>query len=669
MGVVGERSMGLAGAVLTWRSEFRPAATVRAPEMCHRGPTASNRAARTSNDVTFRLLGRLEVVAHGRVIPLRAGKLVTLLATLLLRANRTASYQDLFENLWDGAAPEDARSVTQKYVMRLRNALADVNAVIHTEPEGYRLEIDPGRLDLERSRELMELAARASAAGDLPAAAEHIDAALELWRELTPLANVPSERIQLDEVPRLVERYLQAQELRLDVQQKLGRHAEVCEQTLALLARHPYHEGIWARRIRSLSATGRQGEALEAYRQVANLLTSELGVDPGAELRALHEQILRSVPVPPSGEHSGQRTPSANRTPIARQLPMQPSRIIDREREIESVVRALTASSNGAPRLVVLSGAPGIGKTAVALAAAHRIADRFPDGQLFADLGGKATRGRREADVLARFLECLGAPENVPPYATDAAATAFRSLTAGRRMLVMIDGAVAAAQVRALLPGSSTCSMIVTSRHALTGLLVSPGAHRVQLDVLTTRAGVTVLSALLGAGRVDAQRRSASELVELCGGLPLALRIAAAHLVAEPALPIAAYVHRLRTEGPVSVLRVAGDRRLSMEHAVATSYEQLGRDERSVLHQMSRVPGEEVFAEQLEDAAGTGGPDIPGSLERLVDCGLLSRRPNGSYVLHIMTRAFLLGSPRSGGAAEPVRNAEELRSLDRMQPL
>jgi DNA-binding SARP family transcriptional activator len=668
MGTAGECSMGLSSAVLTWRSEFRHATTPRAPGTCSRGPMALNRAARTGNDVAFRLLGRLEVVVHDRPIPIRAGKLLALLATLLLRANRTASYQDLLENLWDGDAPEDARAVTQKYVMRLRHALADVDAVIHTEPEGYRLEIEPGQFDLQRSRELMDLAARATAAGDLSAAAEHADAALALWREVPPLANVPSERIQRDEVPRLVERYLQAEELRMDVQQKLGRHAEVCEKALAILARYPYHEGIWARRIRSLYASGRQGEALEAYRQVANLLTGELGVDPGPELRTLHEQILRSVPAPPSGERRGQRSAVANGSPIARQLPMQPAGITDREHAIERVGRALTGSSNGQPRLVVLSGGPGIGKTAVALAAAHRIADQFPDGQLFADLGGKATRGRREADALAQFLECLGAPGVVPPHATDAAATAFRSLTAGRRMLIVLDGAVAAAQVRALLPGSSTCSVLVTSRHSLTGLLVSPGAHRFQLDVLSTGAGVEMLGALLGPRRVDPQRRSASELVELCGGLPLALRIAAAHLVAEPALPIAAYVHRLRTDGPVSVLRVAGDDRLSLEHAMSSAYDQLGEDERDVLHRMSLVPDEEVFAEQLEDP-GLGGHDVAGPLQRLVDCGLLSRRPNGSYGLHTLTRAFLLGSPRGGDAAERARNAEELRILHRMQPL
>jgi DNA-binding SARP family transcriptional activator len=668
MGTVGGRSMGLASAVLTWRSEFRHAA-VRTPDTCSRGPMASNRAARTSNDVTFRLLGRLEVVVHGRPIPIRAGKLLALLATLLLRANRTASYQDIFENLWGEDAPEDARAVTQKYVMRLRHALADVSAVIHTEPEGYRLEIEPGQLDLQRSRELMELAARASASGDLSAAAEHADAALELWREVPPLANVPSERIQRDEVPRLVERYLQAEELRMDVQQKLGRHAEVCEKAIAILARYPYHEGIWARRIRSLYATGRQGEALEAYQQVANLLTSELGVDPGPELRALHEQILRSVPDPAGGERRDQRSAVTNRPPVARQLPMEASGITDREHVIERVGRALTGSSNGQPRLVVLSGPPGIGKTAVALAAAHRIADQFPDGQLYADLGDKAARGRREGGVLARFLESLGAPGDVPPHATDAAATAFRSLTAGRRMLIVLDGAVAAAQVRALLPGSSTCSMLVTSRHTLTGLLVSPGAHRFQLDVLTTRAGVAMLSTLLGPGRVDAQRRSASELVELCGGLPLALRIAAAHLIAEPVLPIAAYVHRVRTDGPVCVLRVAGDRRLSVEHSMATSYDQLGQDERNALHRMSLLPDDEVFAEQLEDAAGLPGPDVAGSLERLVDCGLLSRRPNGSYSLHTMMRAFLLGSPRGGDATERTPNGEELQILQRMQPL
>jgi DNA-binding SARP family transcriptional activator len=495
--------------------------------------------------VDFRLLGPLEIVIGGRPLPLPARKQRALLVILLLRVNQPVPVRELSEKLWDHGAPADPRGVVQKYVMRLRRALRPTGCVIHTEPEGYRLELLPGMLDADRFTELIEHGVRAADAGQLEAASAALAGALNLWRAVPPISNVVSEALQRDEVPRMVERYLQAVELRIDVDLQLGRGTELCAELLRLTSAYPLRERFWVQRMRALYAANRQGEALEAYRTVTRLLAEDLGIDPGPELRDAHQQILHGTQQTASGVKSS--WPAAQ---PARQLPMATSGIVGRRAEVAEIVDVLQAEPrSGGSRLVVVTGPEGVGKTSVAVQAAHRLASAFPDGQLFVDLGdGAEVDGVDLDDVLAYFLRTLGVPTASLPTRRDDAIAMYRSLTAGQRLLVVLDGATTGSLVRSLLPGSATCAVLVTSRPELADLLVSPGGHRLAIGMLAPQDAREVLRAIVGDHRVRSEPDDVARLIARCGGLPLAVRVAAVCLATRPDLTIASYLEELEKE-------------------------------------------------------------------------------------------------------------------------
>lgn len=253
------------------------------------------------------MLGPLEVRGGTKEIAVPAGKLRALLATLALRMNRTVSIDELAEMVWEDVRPVDSRSTLQKYVMRLRRLLGDTDAAIRTEPNGYRLELPPEQSDLGRFTWLVEEGKRVARSGDSALASERLTEAVELWRDIPPLANVETTRLHTDEVPLLVERYLEAVEMRIDADLALGRHRDVSAELLGLLRSHPLRERFWAQRMRALSASGRRGEALAAYREVAALLADELGIEPGPELKSVHRMILRAEGSDIAGAHLATR--------------------------------------------------------------------------------------------------------------------------------------------------------------------------------------------------------------------------------------------------------------------------------------------------------------------------------------------------------------------------
>ncbi|HYH30522.1 MAG TPA: BTAD domain-containing putative transcriptional regulator [Pseudonocardia sp.] len=490
-----------------------------------------------TTSVGFRLLGPLEIVSDGHVVPVPARKQRVLLATLLLRANHVVPVREIGEKLWDQDVPADPRGAVQKYVMHLRRALAGTDCVIRTEPEGYRLELRPGALDVECFGEVVERGVRAADAGELRAASARLAEALALWRAVPPLSNVVSDALHRDEVPRLVERYLRAVELRVDLDLRLGRHAELCAELMELTGDHPLRERFWVQRMRALHGANRQGEALEVYRTVTRMLADDLGVDPGPELRAAHQKILNGT-----ADDTTDRAAASRPGPLPRQLPMATTGMVGRRAEVAGIGEVLRAERGpGAPRLVLVTGPAGVGKTAVAVQAAHRVARGFPDGQLFVDLGDEAAPDVDAA--LAYVLRALGAP--AVPDGRDDATALYRSLTANRRILVVLDGAASAPAVRSLLPGTDTCAVLVTSRCELADLLVAPGGHRVALGPLGPDAARAVLRETAGEDRVRSEPEAVARLVERTGGLPLALRTAAVTLLTRPALTVAEYLGEL----------------------------------------------------------------------------------------------------------------------------
>ncbi|NBH04190.1 AAA family ATPase, partial [Amycolatopsis sp. SID8362] len=369
----------------------------------------------------FHLLGPLTVTVGGRPLPLGGAKQRVLLAHLLLNANRTVPPGQLVETIWPREPPTSATANLQTYVWRLRRLLPDT--LLRTHGPGYSLAVDPDAVDAHRFTRLVGDAKRA----DSPEVALTLLAEAEaLWRG-DPLEDLPTAPAWDAELGRLVENRLAAVEERLALQVSLGRHDPAIAELAVLLAEHPYRERLWQQYLLALTGAGRRAEALRAYSTARERLVTELGVEPGPELRALQAAILSGEPL---------QAPSPDPRPV-RQLPADLPDFTGRD----EYVRDLEAAVGPAP--VVLTGAPGTGKTALAMHVAHRLAERYPDGQLYVDLAGTGTP-REPAEVLADFLHALGVTGNAVPAGLGQRAALFRSRLAGRRMLLVLDDAATA---------------------------------------------------------------------------------------------------------------------------------------------------------------------------------------------------------------------------------
>jgi DNA-binding SARP family transcriptional activator len=463
------------------------------------------------------VLGPLEVFTGGRAVTVSAPRLRTLLAALALSPDRAVPVSRLATAVWDEDPPADARRAVQLYVTRLRRLLGP--SAIETSQAGYRLRVDPSRVDALRMVSLLD----AAAAG--PASEERalLVSAAGLWRG-APFEGLRSGWLA-GVAETLTERHLAGLERRiaLDLDAGAAGLGELVAELRLLVARHPLRERMWGQLMVALYRSGRQGDALAAYAQVRGLLDAELGVSPGPELRDVHRKLLLADPALAAG------------VPVPRQLPAAVADFVGRASEVE-VLDTLVASSG--PSAAVIVGAAGIGKTALALWWAHRSASHFPDGQLFVSLDDVTP-----ADALGAFLSALGVPN--PPQSEPARAALFRSLTAEKRMLVVVDNARSADQARPLLPGGPLCRAVITSRDLLAGL-VAAGATAVVLDSLPDADARRLLVARLGASRVAREAAAVDEIVALCGGLPLSLVTVAARSATQPRVPLVALAAGLR---------------------------------------------------------------------------------------------------------------------------
>ncbi len=467
----------------------------------------------------FRLLGPVEVRLDGATVVLRAGKHRALLAALLLRPNRVVPVTELVEHVWGDAPPARTRGTLQTYVMRLRAALGDPS-LIQTAADGYRMRVDPLAVDVHRFVDAAARGRTAAASNDLVGARKAFAEALELWRGPV-LSDVPSEKLHSEHAPRLTELLMTVHEQRIDVELALGNHADLVPELFTLTRDHPLRERFWGQLMLALYRSSRQAEALEAFRQLDRTLDEQLGIDPSAELRSLHQAILVGSPelAAPVAEREPDRAPSS---PM--RMPADTPDFTGRAWHVERITALITGSLGNAVPIVTLAGPPGVGKTTLAVHVAHVLRDRFPDGQLYVDLRGYALGPPADGmDVLPRFLRALGVPPDAIPPDADEQSTMLRSLLSGRRMLLVLDNASAPDQVRSLLPGTASCPVIVTSRDDLRGLIAMNGARTVPVDVFAPAESVALLEKLLGPGEHDG-------LAARCGHLPLALRVAAAYL-------------------------------------------------------------------------------------------------------------------------------------------
>jgi DNA-binding SARP family transcriptional activator len=570
--------------------------------------------------VEFRILGPVEVLAGGHPVPVNSGRHRTLLAALLLRANRPAGTGYLIRQLWNGDGPVDARGALQVCVMRLRRVLGDRDAtLIRTCPDGYSIAVQPHQLDLLRFSELLDAAA---AATDPDVECTLLTEALALWRG-PALADVPSESLRRGQVPRLTERWLQARERLVDVHLLAGRHLQVIPELQQLTREHPLRERAWAQLMTALYRAGRQAEALGAYQAVVAHLREELGIDPGQDLRDLQRHILTGDPslaAPPR--------PATVLPAVPRQLPAAVPGFVGRTAQL-AMLDGLLADR---PAVSVLVGGPGVGKTALAVHWARRVAGSFPDGQLYLDLNGFAAGAPlTTADALGRLLRGLGVRPDGIPAGLEERSALYRSLLAGRAVLVLLDDAASADQVRPLLPGEPAGLVLVTSRNRMPGLAVSHGAMLLALDLLTPAESRSLLCRQLGPGPVAADPAAVDDLAALCGRLPLALRIAAANLAAAPSSALRSHLARLRSGDLLPMLAVAGDPQAAVLTSFERSYAALTAAERRIFRQLGLIRTRTFGGSTVAALAGTTTEETERLLDGLVRASLLDRGRDGRF--------------------------------------
>jgi DNA-binding SARP family transcriptional activator len=640
----------------------------------------------------FCLLGPLVVRCGGVVLPVPRGRQRALLAVLLLNDGRVVSVGEIAETLWGPAPLPSASATVRNYVKRLRRVLGDADqARIVTDSPGYLIRVDPGELDVARFEVLLDGARNAARDASWETAADQAREALALWRG-EPLADVESDALALREVPRLAELRLQAAELRIDAELRLGRHGGVVAELERMAAAHPLREHLHALLMLALYRDGRQAEALAAYQRARRVLVDELGAEPGAELRELHRQILTTGPVL-AGCESRQLSPGGGRpaggwpgllAPVApgpvvpgpvapgpvvpRELPGPVPQFVGRAAELADLTGMLDrASAQRPPALVIsaIAGMAGVGKTALAMQWAHHVADRFPDGQLHVNLRGYDPGQRMlAADALAGFLRSLGVAEQDIPAETGERAARYRSLLARRRMLILIDNAGDVEQVRPLLPGTPSCLAVVTSRDALAGMVARDGAQRLDLGLLPPAEAVELLRALIGE-RVDAEPEAAVTLAGYCARLPLALRVAAERAAASPGISLADVASELADQQDrLDLLDAAGDRLTAVRAVFSWSVRHLDDEAARAFRLLGLHPGAQFDAYSAAALMDTTLRRARGLLDRLARAHLIQPAGTARYGMHDLLRAYAADQ-----AAEAAGQAAEQDSDERKAAL
>jgi DNA-binding SARP family transcriptional activator/Tfp pilus assembly protein PilF len=590
----------------------------------------------------FGLLGPLLVRRGGEVVAVQRGKQRSVLAALLLRAGQVVSLDELAEVLWGQGPPPSARVTIQNYVMRLRRALGDTDGSrISTQPRGYMIRVEGGELDVTRFEALLGAARVAARDGSWEAAATHSRAALELWRD-EPLADVDSELLAVRDVPRLAELRLQALEVRIDADLHRGSPAEVIAELRQLAGSQPLRERLHALLMLALYRDGRQGEALAAYQAARQVLLGELGTEPGTGLRQLHQQMLAADPgLDSSGPARLAAGGVAQVTP--QELPAAVPHFTGRAAELAKLTWLLDQPGQAPGTLVIsaIGGTAGVGKTALALQWAHQVAARFPDGQLYVNLRGyDLARPVAAADALAGFLRALGVPGQDIPSGDDERAARFRTLAAGRRMLVLLDNAWSAEQVRPLLPGTPACATVVTSRDALAGLVARDGAILVDLDLLPCEDAVGLLRALIGP-RVDDEPGAAAELADRCCRLPLALRLAAELAVTRPRAYLADLADELADQRRrLDLLDAGGDPRTAIRAVFSWSYQHLNTQGARAFRLAGLHPGHDLDRFAAAALTGTTPERAADVLGQLARTHLIQPAQPDRYGMHDLLRAY-----------------------------
>jgi DNA-binding SARP family transcriptional activator/tetratricopeptide (TPR) repeat protein len=565
---------------------------------------------------------------------------------LLLHANRPVGVDRLAEALWPGRLPQSAAGNMRTYMSALRRVLclgsADRLPRLTAGPGGYRLDLEPSELDVLVFDDLSARGRHALGNDDPAAAAGMLSEALGLWR------GRPAEDVALDgetagAVAELEERRLAAEEAWVDAQLMLGNDAELITRLRGLVARHPLREWLWGQLMTALYRTGRQAEALAAFQRLRGQVADELGVEPGPHLQRIQQQILRGDPLEST-------SPSAAR--LAPQVPVPPAQLppdiasftcrAAQLRRLDMVLAARGADDATSPVICAISGMAGVGKTALAVHWAHQVAGQFGDGQLYVNLRGFDPTGRvlSPAEAVRGFLDALGvAPERIP--AGPAAQTGlYRSLLAGKRVLVLLDNARDAGQVRALLPGAPGCAALVTSRNRLAGLVVGENAYLLPLNPLSGTESRRLLANRTGPDRLAAEPHATEGIIALCSGLPLALVIVAAWAAVHPHVPLATLTGVLRRSRGLPDALDTADPATDVRAVLSWSYAQLSDAAARLFRLIGLHRGPDLSVPAAASLAGIPVNRVRPLIAELGCASLVTEPAPGRYTLHDLLRAY-----------------------------
>jgi DNA-binding SARP family transcriptional activator/Tfp pilus assembly protein PilF len=619
-----------------------------------------------AGDLRFRILGPFEVWHGDRLLAVRAKQRV-LLAALLLQANRVVAVERLVDQLWAESPPATATATLQTHISQLRKLLKvepPSDQLIVTRASGYVLLVQPDQVDLQQFERLVDAARQAMAAGDAGGAAELFAQALGLWRGPALGGVALASPTLAGEAARLEEARLAALEDRIEAELALGRHARLVGELEALVAEEPLRERLQGLLMVALYRSGRQARALEVYQAARRMLRDELGLEPGRALQRLQQQILDADPSLEAavGVATSLRAPAGA---VPAQLPAVVADFTGRAGDLRELDRPLAGAESATAMVIsAIVGTAGVGKTALAVRWAQQVRDQFPDGQLYVNLRGFApTPPMRPIEALARFLDALGVPADQVPVELDQAAGLYRTLLAGRRMLVVLDNARNPEQVRPLLPGGPGCLVVVTSRDRLSGLVAKEGAQRLTLDVLRPEEARSLLARILGEQRVTAEPRASAELTRMCAFLPLALRIVAANLTSQPKRSIAGYVAGLDAGNRLTDLEIDDDEQAAVRAALELSYVALSPEAQRLFRFLGLVPGPDATAEVAAALIDSTAPQAARLLDRLAGAHLLGEHAPGRYAFHDLLRLYAAERARQDDP-EQDRTAAIHRLLD-----
>jgi len=598
-----------------------------------------------AGSLRIELLGAVRAWRGEQELKVGGPKQQAVLGVLAARANRVVSRSELIDAVWGQAVPRSGASALYSYVKALRYVIEPTRAHrartgdLSSMGQGYLLRLEPGQLDVELFDQHLAHARGFREAGELVKAVSCFDDALRLWRGM-PWAQVPGPFADVER-ERLTGQYVTAAEDRAELMLVTGQHEASVDELIRLAAEHPFRERLAGLLMIALYRGGRQAESLTVYSRMQQLLADELGVEPEPDLQRLHIDILNNRDAQVGGQVTSRIPALTGMVMAPRQLPPAAPHFTGRSRELQLLSDLIQESAGpvGTVVISVICGMPGVGKTALAVHWAYQVADQFPDGQLYVDLRGFDPHEPplTPSAALERLLNGLGVNSQHLPSGLDEQTARYRTLLASKKALIVLDNAVSAEQVRPLLPGGWHNLVLVTSRNSLSGLVARDGAHPINLDVLGAEESAQLLSSTIGADRVAAEPGAATELAELCGHLPLALRVAGARAAAGRHKTLADFAAEMAVEHK-RLDTLAADEVFAVRAAFSWSYRSLPAKAAAAFRLLGLYPGADI--DRTAAMALTAQAPIDPILEVLAGAHLLQQTGRSRYRMHDVLRLY-----------------------------